>query len=134
MKNIPILHKNKGFTFTEVMIAVFVLLVALVSLLGAMYHFYLLSETLKERSIAIGDARKVLENIREASYSSLPSVTGADWAGWALNNGCDQLNAEEVSVVFADTSSDPLEVTVSVEWIQRSRPRSIEITTLVTER
>ena len=124
--------QNKGFTLAEVMFATAILLIALVALLGAYYHFYILSETLKGTTIAIGDARKVLEEIRATSYNSLSAITGTNWTIWAGNNGCVQLADEVVTVTFSGT--DPLNTVIDVTWLQKSRQRNITITTLVTVR
>jgi len=111
---------QKGFTLIELAVTSFVVVLALVGYVGATTFLQRHSESKFEESVAIQDANRVFEQMRQqASSGTFPgNVTGqfSDGAAVAAFNGLNLTN-EAVTVSYADTTDNPLDVTVSVAWL-----------------
>ena len=125
---------QKGMTLVEVLVATFVIVVAVVALMAGFLSGLLLVESGKNMAVAAADARAVFEEMRRLSASGLPSVAGRNWTTWSRNAGLTGLTNENVTVNFRNPAADPLEATVRVNWTQRDRNRSFTFTGLVTQR
>lgn len=127
-----------GFTLVELMIAAAILAVALVGLLGVFIGSFGLIELGRNLTIAVDHARCVMEEIRDCNIPSF--VTLQDWAAWAQadvpgGGGCNILHNESVEVTYpSGTEASPLEIMVRVSWTENSRPRSVQLVTLLAER
>ncbi|MFH0838972.1 MAG: type II secretion system protein [Candidatus Omnitrophota bacterium] len=123
---------EKSFTLIELMLGLSIFVVAVVSLLGAYISALILSEGSRNLNIALNDASRVLEEMRNVTFSSL---TTTDWTAWAEDNGANILNNEAISTNFQVTDADhPTVVIVTVSWSERNRTRSTSLTTAITER
>jgi len=132
---------RKAFSLIELMISVLVLMVALPSLLLSFFNLFAMNALTEEFTVATSDARRVIEQMRSLSATSLALVTGQNWTTWAASNGCTSLPSEQVSVTYTDRDlsgdaldDNPLEPTVSVNWQARGRVYSFDFSTLITER
>jgi len=120
------------------MIASAVLVIALVGLIAAYVGCFRLNEGARDLTIAINDAQCVAEEIRDHNIPS--NITQEDWTSWAAQDppnggGCNSLNSESVNVTYpSGTTADPLEILITVNWTEKSRSRSTQLTTLLTER
>ncbi len=123
-----------GFTLIEVLVGMAVFVTALVVLLGIYTGIAALRESGRNTTQAVADARAVLEAMRDRSSTGLSNVTAQDWTQWAEDNGLTSLDSEVITVDYVDTSADPLEITVQVDWVERVRERSMTISTLMTQR
>jgi prepilin-type N-terminal cleavage/methylation domain-containing protein len=126
--------RRSGFTMIEVMVAMTVFVIAIVALMGVYLGIAALSESSRNLTQAMADARVVLEGLRDTSGGGLAAVTGTDWTAWAENNGLTSLRDEAVTVTYADPAADPLSVTIQVTWEERQRARAATLNTLVTRR
>ena len=102
---------RKGFTLLELVIASGILTVAILGLLASLQSPFTLNSASKETAIALQDASRVLEEIRVATFSTIPTT---NWTTWAQTNGLTHLVNEAVTVTTIGT--DPLTVTVQVTW------------------
>jgi len=121
---------KKGFTLLEVAIASGILTVAILGLLTGLQTPFILNDSAKETTIALKDAARVLEEIRITNFSD---ITTTNWTSWAQSNGLTHLTNEVVTVTT--TGTDPLSITVEVQWDSRAgqRPsRTVELATRKT--
>lgn len=125
-------NRRKGFTLPEVMVALMVFAIAVLSLMGVYLTVSQLAESSRNLAQAMADARVVLEGIRETSTGGLAGVTGTNWTSWAVTKNLNVLNNESVTVT--SSGADPLVVTVQVSWQERGRARLATVDTLVTRR
>ena len=123
-----------GFTLIELMMAVMIFTIAVVSLMGVYMAIAQLNESNRNLTRAVADTRIVLEAIRQTSSGGLSAVTGTNWTTWASANGLTALQNESTTVTYVDSAADPLSVTVQINWSERGRARSTLINTLVTRR
>jgi len=127
------LMNNRGMTLIEVMIALGLLVLASAAALQAIYLANIVSIEARENSIAMNDARAVLEQVKITALSSLPNNTtvsaAAIWpnlATFVSNN----LNQEQIRVTGASGAS-LRQITVTVQWVgPRNKARQLVFTTL----
>ena len=122
--------RRSGFTMLELVIASAILLVAVLGLLSVYQSPFVLNEVVRDTTTAVQDASKVIEQIRVTAFASV-QMTDPWWDTWAQNNGAKNLPSETVSVAYAGT--DPLELTVTVQWTRRNRTRNIRLTSRITQ-
>lgn len=130
------LRRTDGFTLIELMITMAVIVLALVGYIGANSAIQRSDEAAFERSVALQDANRVLEQIRNAAASgTFPQNVTSAFPNASTVAGFTSLTNQQVLVSYADTSADPLDVTVTVTW-QRSGLRSVSaaLRSLVTQR
>ena len=129
-------YKKSGFTLVELMFALFILIISAISILLIFFSSAFLLESSRGTTTAVNDAKTVMEEIRRTASTSLAEVTDPDanWPGWAVENGCNTLFNETIQVSFVDQDADPLDVTVTVSWQDRTRSRSLDLRQLVTRR
>ena len=135
------MKKNKAFTLVELLFSCAIVGICLFSLVYSFIMCYALSEGTKNTTIAIEDARRVIEQMHSLSTDSLTLVYNRDWTAWGAANGCDSLPSEQVLVTYVDRDSsgdalddDPLEVSVNITWQERQRSRIINFSVLLTPR
>lgn len=151
--------EKAGFTLLELAISAAILAASLVIILAVFIGCSYLIEDLRHRTIAVNDARLVIEEIKNASYAALsgaatPPPNFADWGAWAvapLSSGGGGLNnidrplygldGESVTVSYPNgTLADPLEVLVTVSYRGRRQrinpaapPVSVSLRTTMTD-
>lgn len=121
-----------GFTLIELMIGAGILAFALCGIISGLVSFMLLAQMARDKTVAVNDAQRVMEQIWDTSFSSIASI---DWTDWAVNNGCDTLDNEQVNITFAypeALAADLLKITVTCTWQTRNRPMSVSRVTLKT--
>lgn len=138
MKRNPYLNNEAGLTLVELMVTMVVVVLALVGYVGATTFLQQQSEVKFEKSLAIQDANRVLEQMRDASEDgTFPgNVTGTfgNGAAVAAFNGLNLTN-EVVTVTYADATADPLDVTVTVTWqTVQGRNATTALRSYVTQR
>lgn len=142
--------RSNGFTLAEVVLGGTVLAVAIAAILGAYVGQVTLNEHARNLSLAIQDANRVIEQIRQDTAScTAPDVNapllagvvdGNDWNGWMNAVGKsiqpNPQNNEFVQVTCQSNAggnppptpcatpaggTDPIRVTVAVCWRHRGR-------------
>lgn len=135
-----------GFTLIEVTVSMLLVAIGMVALWSAIVSGLMLVESGRNLTQANGDARIVLEEMRRLAATALTQVTATNWVNWAADpNGGNLTNPqtrtnppplsnEAVSVTYVNPLADPLTATVTLSWVEKGRPKSIPITTLLTRR
>lgn len=127
---------EKGFTLAEIILAAAILAFTLVSLLALFVSCMLLNDASRNLTQAAGHAQFVMEDIRDTAFSNIaPKINSGDW-DWDISaitgQGLSGLRSENIDAQAS--GSDPLDVTVTVSWQDRSgRNRQMELETLFTE-
>ncbi|HNV86072.1 MAG TPA: type II secretion system protein [Candidatus Omnitrophota bacterium] len=139
--------KKGGFTLLEIVIAAFVLTIAILGSLLCIFNIRDLSEISQEKLVAVTDASTVLEEMRGVAdglpgANNLNDLSNTNWTAWAnanisaprLNNATElRLDQENIAVVFLN-AGDPRQVRVSVNWNHRGRPCTYQVATAMTDR
>lgn len=130
--------KKSGFTLLELMIGAAVLILALVGLIAAYIGCFSLNESARNLTIATNHAQCVMEEIRDRNLTF--NIIQQNWTTWAALNppsggGCNSLDNEIITVNYpSGTSANPLQILVTVNWTEKSRQKSTQLVTLLTER
>ncbi len=123
-----------GFTLVEIAISTLLIAIGLVALVAALTSGLLLVESSRNKAQATSDARAVFEEMRRVAVGGLQTLTNTDWTDWASDQGLSTLSNETVTVTFNDPNENPIQATVNVSWIEKSRPKSTSFTALMTWR
>lgn len=136
---VKLTRDQKGFSLVEVLVGAVIMAIAILSASFSILNIQQLSEVSKQKVVATADANRVLEAMRYEANVSLTDMQNKNWAVWATDNvintkgGSDiQLVGENVNVVLNGT--DPVQVTLTVNWTHRQRPHSYQVVTLMTQR
>lgn len=142
----PARGRVRGFTLVELLVSAAVFAAVIVALLGALVAAAAVAEESRQLTQAVQDARTVLERIRDDVQASTdittfaatsPASTYEAWVSDQQAAGTEftALTGETVTVTYGAAGSDPLPVTVTVNWEERSgRARSTTLHTEVTRR
>lgn len=149
------LELNRGFTIVEIMISLLVTTLVIVSYVGANVSAQKNSETMHERTVAIQNANRVIEMMRETSKTgTFPSNVVTAFPDPdptlkvpQLNSDSDEslLTDQSISVSYcreerspcltADTAAKPLDVSVTVTWLSYTgRENSETVRTYIMQR
>lgn len=125
-----------GFTLVELLIAITLLVIGIVTMLGFLTSQFALNAQARNTSWALNDATRVMERIRQlnsgagcAAPSAVAPAGFADWNAWladssALGGGGKSVQPDPDTnelIAVGTAGTDPLTVTVSVCWRQRGR-------------
>ncbi|MBI4598112.1 MAG: hypothetical protein HY737_06930 [Candidatus Omnitrophica bacterium] len=125
--------KLRGLTLIELLIGLVFIATAFVTLMSVSLGNGMLIEHAGNVSLAVNDANRVMEELRElnrtgcASPTSNPPTGSASWDAWlaAPGGGGKSIAAiggnAEYAWVLPDTAADPQGVTVSICWRERGR-------------
>lgn len=80
-------RNRDGFTFTEIVLGAMVLAIAIAAILGAYVGQITLNEHARNLSLAIHDANRVIEQIRQNNTTCGNAPTAQPPSGTVLNNG-----------------------------------------------
>lgn len=122
-----------GFTLIELVIGAGILAFALCALVSGLVSLMSLAEIARDKTVAVNDAQQVMEQMQDTSFLN---VTRRNWTNWAVNNGCNSLDNEQINAGFtypAFPATDILQITVTVTWQTKNRPLSVSLATLKTK-
>ncbi len=122
---------NKGFTFIEVLLAVFILSVGISAVLMLYTSSMLSAATAWDMTVATSNAEHMLEEMQ--ARESLSDIVNTDWAHWAQDQGLNTLPKETFSVAFADPAGDPLNIQITVNWERKLKTNQIVLKTSLTK-
>lgn len=126
-------RKNSGFTLIELMLSLALVLIASAGLLEAIDASNYLSIKSREMTLAMNDARAVLERVKITSLSYLPNgQTKSASSLWGdLDTFVSNSLSNEQITVTGDSSSSLRQITVTVSWTgARNKPQTVAFTTL----
>ena len=128
--------EQAGFTLIELMIALAVVSVLIVGFVGANTMAQKNNEEMHERTTAIQDANRAIEQIRNVSRTgAFPSSVVTAYPDNGALTGFNNLSDEAITVSYVSTTANPLDVTVRVTWVSYPHRNSEEvIRTYITQR
>ncbi len=125
--------RQLGFTLIELICAVAILVTALVGLLSSYSGCFNLVQSSANTSIALNEAQRIMEDARKRNLRA--NIVNENWPAWIVNQGCNCLNSETINVSYPDgAGTNPLQILVRVDWIEKGRSRNVQLVTLLTER
>jgi len=131
--------KKSSFSLIELLIGAAVLVVALGGLIAVFAANFSLVDSGRNLTVAVNHAQCVIEEIRDRNIPS--AIVLEDWNNWAATDmtagggGCTALPNENVVVTYpSGTAAIPLEILVTVNWTEKTRPMSTQLVTLLTAR
>ena len=135
-KKIRLLKPEKSFTLIELMITLGVMVGVLLSILTANAAMAQTSEGIYERLFAIQDANQVIERMRQTAVTGIfPGNVTAVYPNGGTVGGFTSVTNETVTVAYVSTASNPLDVTVTVNYLENGRrATSTALRSLITQR
>lgn len=128
--------KLSGFALLELLMAVAVVALGLSAALLVNTYARQNGELMNERMVALQDAHRVVELMRNASSTgNFPTNVVAAFPNAGAVAGYNNLTNEQVTVRYSNTTEDPLDITVTVGWRQQGiRNATTQLRTLMTQR
>ncbi len=123
-----------GLTLVEVVVAMGILAFAITAMLQVSVSHLLNGSINRHRTEAVLDAQLVLDDIRALRDTgvSVPVGLVEAFPAGALALDAATLPEEQVTIAYADPGAAPLEVTVTVEWVEMNgRPMNEMLTTMI---
>ena len=128
----------KGFTIVELMIALIVASLTFGGYIGANILAQQNSEAMNERTLAIQDANRAIEQMRNTSRTTtqaFPANVVAVYPNNGTIQGSNNLTGEDIRITYANTTANPLDVTITVTWQSYARRASTAtVRTYMTQR
>lgn len=130
------LHGQAGFTLIELMIALVVLTVVIVGYIGTNILAQRNTEEMHERTLAIQDANRVIEQMRNISRTgTFPGNVVTAYPNNGTPAGFQNLDQEAITVSYVSPTANPLDVTITVAWRSYTQHQVSEtIRTYITQR
>jgi prepilin-type N-terminal cleavage/methylation domain-containing protein len=129
-----------GFTLTELMISVAVLLVAVLGTFATQLESADLMRTSRETNAAVMDLRSAMDRILASPFDDL-AVAGSAYADGAEIEDFEELNlaGETITVDYPDYVAggpvpDPLEIVLTIAWTDfAGRDRTLRLVSMRTQ-
>jgi len=130
------LKSQNGFTLIEIMITMAVMATALLAALTANAMISQTSEGVYQRLVAVQDANQVIERMRNtAATGTFPGNVTAVYPNGGNVAGFTSLTNETVTVTYVSAITNPLDVTVTVNYLENGRrAANTALRSLVTQR
>ena len=130
------LGSEKGFSLIEVLFASAIILLLVAGFLGSATTLQFANEAAYQRSIALEDASRVIEQIRSTAASgTFPANVTAVYSNGGTVSGYSTLTNESVVVSYANAAANPLDVTVTVSYSENgTRSMTAALRTYITQR
>lgn len=153
MKNMRLIHDERGVTLMEITLAVAIFATVIGVTAQALMSFYVSIDVQEQRMEAVATCRSVLDSIREKRYEFdgtfpdellawIEENNDASWEDYLADNSEHvELNDESISVACFNEAGDdagagdnPLVVQVTTDWRDRKgRPISATIVSMLTD-
>lgn len=125
--------RSYGFTLIELMLSLALVLIVSAGTLQAIQAANILSIEARETTIAMNDARAVLERVKITSLASLPNDATVNASSvWAdLNTFVSNSLADQQILVTGDAGTSLRQITVAVSWTApRNKQKMVQFSTL----
>ncbi len=130
---------DRGMTLVEVLVATLILALAVGGLVQGLIAIMETIDLARDQSQATTDLRSMLERIRATPFDFLTTqfpdsiVNGPVSSPYTGIVGTYMLRQENITVTYANATTDPLEINVALAWQdKRSRPRAASMATFRT--
>jgi len=133
-------RQQRGFTFVELLLVIFVLVAAGTGILGSFLSTHLLTQYGRDTMVAMEDLKDMMERIHATPFTDLltdfPAGDANGPAGNAYtcivgNNGYT-LSDQQITVTYPAQTATRREVLVTLSWTSRGRTRSAALSTVRT--
>ncbi|OGX11770.1 MAG: hypothetical protein A2351_06735 [Omnitrophica bacterium RIFOXYB12_FULL_50_7] len=130
------LRSRGAFTIIELMIALVVVSVVIVGFVGANIMAQKNNEEVHERTIAIQDANRAIEQMRNVSRTgTFPANVVTTYPDNSSLSEPDNLTDEAIHISYASTTANPLDVTITVTWTSYpQRDNEVVLRAYITQR
>ena len=130
---------TKGYTLVETLIAAAILTIAVLTAAFSIVNLQELSALAREKEMAMSDANRVLEAMRDTANNSLVNLRSTNWTTWATDNvinpkGANELRLDQENVAVTVGNGNPAAVTLVLNWNHKQRPYAYRVMTLMTDR
>ncbi len=125
---IPGSRRRRGFSLIEVMIAMVVLGIILLTLISVFVYGYNVIARTKQLAIATQVCQAEVERIRNLAFDSLTGL-GSSFTDPKLSA---LINGQGVRVLESGAGADMRKLTVSVAWTYRGQPMRKDLVTFIT--
>lgn len=122
---------KSGFTLIEVLIAVFILSIGVVTTLMFFSTAMTTADYSRDVTVATSHGEYILEEIK--AKNSVSEITVVDWGRWFSGNDISLLPQENVKVDIAKVLDNTLDIKVTVSWVKRMRPYNVTLYTEITK-
>ena len=135
-EKVKLLKSPNGFTLIEVMITMAVMGGTLLAIMTANTMLSQTSEGIYQRLVAIQDANQVIERMRNtAATGTFPGNVTAIYPNGGNVVGFTSLTNETVTVAYAGVNTNPLDTTVTVNYLENGRrAANTALRSLITQR
>ena len=124
-------NRNQGLTLVELLMAIFVLVVGIMSALLFFSQSMIVTDFAGDITVASAHAEYIMEEIK--SRKTLMNVTGTNWESWAAEQGLNTLPQETFQVSFGNVLDNPLDVETTVSWMRSSRVNKVSLVTKIAK-
>ena len=134
------IQRQEGFSLIEVLFAIVLITLIIGAVGGSLQYASSMSAFAQDKVTAANDAEKTMEEVRRISNGNGISGTNSAgdstyWTNWIAGQTFSGLPSEAVTVTFpAGIGQDPLQVLVTVSWLEKSATRQFRLYGLVTQR
>lgn len=130
------LKSTNGFTLIEVMVTMAVMAAVLLAIMTANAMISQTSEAAYQRLVAVQDANQVIERMRNTAITgNFPGNVTAAYPNGGSVGGFTSLTSETVTVAYTSTVTNPLDVTVTVNYLENGRrAANTALRSLITQR
>ena len=118
--------ERSGFTFTEVLVAVTLLVIGFMGIYASMHSSALVRETAHETNVAMFKLQTAQEYVFVVPFDEItatfPEGTPVDIVSMteSIDKNDFRLRDEQITVSYDDPNADPLRFTVTIDWVSRT--------------
>jgi prepilin-type N-terminal cleavage/methylation domain-containing protein len=125
-------NDQRGFTFIELLLVIFVLAAAGTGILGSFLSTHLLTQYGRDMMVAMEDLKDMMEHIHATPFTDLLTDFPAGDADGPAGNGYT-LPDQQITVTYPDPQTvSRREILVTLSWTSRGRARSAALSTVRT--
>ena|SRR3990167_4420555 len=125
------LSLSSGLTLVEVLIAVFILSIAIVSILLLYSNAITSTDFAWDITVATSIGETILEEMQ--SRHTFMELTNYNWDEWLHQEELNVLPQQNVEIEFMNTFNNPIDVKVTVQWEKRLRKNHVVLITKIAK-